>query len=289
MTGMRCNTVCLFYSTPSENNAVALTFATKLDCLDAATNAANLTCLQSLPYTDIVNAQDNVVSLALPLNSSDFLQWGERNCKITLLLPSITVPLGPTVDGQFLTGQPFHMFFAGECKQVPSLLGTVRNESDSFVPNVTISPTAYEKFVAAVFEDAAPAVLGLYPSMSPDSFDELNVLGTDYIWNCPTRVLAMSSAQAGMPCFLYEFNHTPSDDPTSTKPECTDVPCHTSDLPFWFHSQELANATWTEAESELSTAMITSWIEFAVAPGTSLIMIMVSVQLVSSHHCTMRH
>ena len=72
----------------------------------------------------------------------------------------------------------------------------------------------------------------------------LSILGTDYIFTCPTAMAAAGIA-ARSPTYVYLFDHLNSYNKYMQHdwiPECDDFICHGSELPALFHTGTLARS-----------------------------------------------
>lgn len=119
--------------------------------------------------------------------------------------------------------------------------------------------------LTAVFDAKMFDVLKMYPDdHAPDTRDTLSVLGTDYIFHCPTRwfVRTIAEQQPGVPVYTYMFNHSwsfPGWGPNF--PDCVGHVCHGAELPFVFDAaQPFFN--FTAPEQALSLELASYWGNF---------------------------
>ena len=141
--------------------------------------------------------------------------------------------------------------------------------------NNTLSDVDYVGILTAVFNLKVLDVLKMYPDdHAPDTRDVLSILGTDYIFHCPTRWFARTIAaqQPGIPVYTYMFNHSWSFDGWGPNfPDCVGHVCHGAELPFVFDAaQPFYN--FTAAEQALSYELADYWGNFvnSASPNTPL-------------------
>ena len=154
------NPMAFNYNAATQATA-ANVFAKRLGC----GSAANVSCLMDAPVPDILRAQLLTHPLELdPLQTSGVLTFA------------------PVIDNQLLDGQPVDLLAQGRFNRDAVLVfGTVRNEPESFVPNVPIGNRLYQLLLAEAFGQNASEVLALYPPAGrKDSRAQLVRLTTDW-------------------------------------------------------------------------------------------------------------
>lgn len=113
-----------------------------------------------------------------------------------------------------------------------------------------------------MFNIRAPDVIKMYPdNHAPDTRDVLSVLGTDYIFHCPTRwfVRTIANQQPEIPVYQYGFNHSWSFNGWGPLfPDCVGHVCHGAELPFVFDAA-LPFYNFTTQEQALSYEMAAYW------------------------------
>jgi len=213
-------------------------------------------CMRSKSAKDCIAAQDRTYEIPFP--------------------PSLAIssmPWEPYLDGTIVVGQPRKLFQEGKFYKVPIIIGTVYNETCSFAFGV-LSSLNYKKirdweYIALVdifFQDKALQVLHQYPP--PEEGNALPVLiqlTTDYLFGCPSRNISMSVASNGIASYLYQFAHSPVNDPINPTDFCKHgVVCHGADLPYTFYSiGQFPEFNQTTAEHHLAWQEMQYWTEFA--------------------------
>jgi len=216
----------------------------------------DIDCLRSKPIEDILNAQQDIqkiFNLLYPLES--FLPWT------------------PTVDGVEIPMQSIEAFANGKYQKMPMMIGSVSEEAHMFIYlaiSSNISDIEYIGAIFALFQDEAGEVLELYPPFPIDGDKRtlMGVVGTDYIFTAPTRNVTQNfvkhSEKLSQDIYLYQFDHVLSFDawgPNYTF--CNGHVCHGAELPFVFHTAELAGYKFTPEEELLSQSMVFYWTNFA--------------------------
>jgi len=122
----------------------------------------------------------------------------------------------PVVDGLELPDQPRVLFESRAFNQVPTIIGTNRDEGAgnfvrrSFPSGVTTSQ--YESWVESEFGVSAPLVLAVYPAATftaPE--DALAQVVGDAQFVCEARRLARAVSETGVRTFVYSFEHEVDD------------------------------------------------------------------------------
>ncbi|KPM40809.1 hypothetical protein AK830_g5762 [Neonectria ditissima] len=116
----------------------------------------------------------------------------------------------PVVDNVTLPGGRAARWRAGENARVPVLMGTIAQEGrglvsrhvdldvflDAYLPRALVTREQRERIVDVYRGDAA----------LQSDFDVAAAMQTDYLWQCPQRILANISASVGNPTWRYYFN-----------------------------------------------------------------------------------
>ncbi|KYQ90474.1 putative cholinesterase [Tieghemostelium lacteum] len=227
---------------------LAKKFAGDLGC-DVSDN----NCLLSASVDDILQAQnksDNTFTPFAPLLT--FLPWT------------------PVVDGKLITDQPIKLIQEGNYNKVPVLLGTVHDEALLFIASVSTDISKIE-FIGGIMdifgignEFRINSLYGPLQNQSSNNYmDLMGRIGTDYVFVCPTRNVAVNMAKYN-PVYLYQFQHVTSFNVYgNTYPMCADVVCHGLELPYIFDTASLEDYTFTPEEQALSFQMINYWTNFA--------------------------
>jgi len=197
---------------------------------------------------NILNAQGNTFWIPFPISATDDMPWQ------------------PAIDGYQVLDSPLNLIIAGNFTSMPVILGTVRNETTSFVYGAVTDPISaleYEALVALWFEFDAEQVLSLYPPDAIDARSTVSMLTTDMIMGCPTR-RAAEALSHNSPTYLFEFLHPPYADPMNNSSYCKNQVCHGADLGYVFHSSQFAGFPFhSPEESELSWSVLQYWTSFA--------------------------
>jgi len=246
---MESNPIQLRLKDQTEMDYLARRFSEDIGC-----RPDNVACLRSQNVSAILEAQHSAQLFVNPLKPlGAFYPWT------------------PTVDGSLVPEQPWDMFLNGNFSKVPFILGTVEDEGQMFIYSAFPNPLGLKEFngfIDLVFLSNSTKVKQLYPvppSEDDDLRSVLSVMGTDYIWVCPTRYIAKAMDEIS-PVWLYHFNHVLSFNPWGPLyPECITATCHGSELPFVFGSAPLGGYPWGPGEQELADIMVTFWGNFATS------------------------
>ena len=198
---------------------------------------------------------------------------------------STFMPWQPVVDGEELPILPIAGVAQGKFNRVPLFVGTVLNESLTFVYNMNIVlPSSIVNFVIDyLFGKANGArVKELYGPIPPGEVDDarhyLSEIITDYMFLCPTRYVAAQAAQHGVEqTFTYLFTQIPQwarwATTEGTNKVCESGVCHSFDLASVFHSYDhlpRAVPPPTAEELLLSARVQQAWANFMRAGKPSL-------------------
>ena len=244
----------------SEAVKLSTLFSSFLNC-----SPTDITCLRSRSAEEIVEAQ--VLSSAAPINIRNplllFEQWG------------------PVIDGEEIRRHPLQEIAAGNIQVKPLIIGETFTELPSYIYD--IYPTPPSQIVLLTILTAyfgrftIPILTEYWEYWSPDIRPLLSELISDYLFVCPSRLVAQSieslfvSPEA--PVYRFIFNHTFQDAGVwSTTPpnEWSDIckppygkTCHDSDLFLIFHpALTLSGITYTRQEQGLAKTMQTYWANF---------------------------
>ncbi len=164
----------------------------------------------------------------------------------------------PVIDGWNIPDCASTLVDAGcIASPVPVALGTNLNEAEfDFAMGLPapVDDAAYLGMMNAMFAGQGAAILAEYPSTSfaSPANAAADVL-TDSAYVCPTRRLARALVGAGLPVFLYSFNHAP------VSPMFPDAGAfHGSQVAFIFGSS-VWGIQLDEPERALSRAMMGYW------------------------------
>ena len=176
-------------------------------------------------------------------------------------------PFGPVVDGDVLPRQPFDPGAPDIMRDVPLLIGDMKDEMASFL--ATDDLVWHRTLSEAQMVDRVHAIAGkdtdrvietyrrLYPGASPA--DRLIATTTDSNFRIRSLTLAQRrAATAAAPVWMYAFNwETPVHGGKMKAP-------HAMDVPFTFDTIDLTNATdGGETAKRLAATMSGVWAAFA--------------------------
>jgi para-nitrobenzyl esterase len=171
-------------------------------------------------------------------------------------------PFG-AIDGHVLTDQLVNTFDRGEQAHVPILAGFNQGEIRSLrvlAPPPPATTAEYERVIRERYGDLADQFLRLYPSA--DMAESILETTRDALYGWTAERLVTKQAAAGMPAYLYEFDHGyPAADEAGLHA------FHASELPFVFGTFDGTPPLWpkvpnTAEQTALSDAMADYWTSF---------------------------
>lgn len=173
----------------------------------------------------------------------------------------------PVIDGWVLDKQVVDTFDAGEQAKVPMIAGFNAGEIRTLrrlAPPLPADAAAYETAIRANYGELADAFLKLYPSANVE--DAVLAATRDGIYGWTAQRMADKQAAAGVPSFLYFFEHSyPAADALK-------IPAfHAIEIPYIFGlvgadanlPGDWPRAPVSAAEGALSDAMLGYWTSFA--------------------------
>ncbi len=178
-------------------------------------------------------------------------------------------PWTPVVDeADGVSKQPIALLIEGRGRAVPSIFGTVANESVIFIylafGDNGMSPIEYEAFVLDTFPLHARAVLRQYPTdYGGNSSMAASYLATDLLFTCANRAAVRGQSRVA-PVHLYKFDHALSFGKAvwGDSTHCYHETCHAGELPFLFNPVADVNISMTPQEQILTAAMQSYWTNF---------------------------
>jgi carboxylesterase type B len=244
-----------FY-TPATQATLDKNFRAHLNC-----TAADLLCLARLPVAHILDAAAAVMDDAPALDAAVAL--GEE--------------LRPVRDGAFVAASltpstPFPR------QHKPLLLTTVPDEARYTIYAVYDEPVDAASYVADIagaygaHEAAALLNMSVYapPRAGADARVQLEAVGTDAIWRCPTWSLARAWAGAGAHAYVGQFAAGASYPGNDAVPACAapGAVCHQDDIEIVFGTAPAPGAAQAAATREVQ-ARIRAFVHSGVpnAPG----------------------
>jgi len=242
-------------------------FLNALDCTEE--HSADLwRCLRSRSVAEILSAQkqcEESIAIELPDHFMDlFLPWT------------------PTMGTDLFPSHPIRAFQRGLLREMPFVIGTVRDEGRSFIyegyPDAVNKKKAREIMALLIGPENALKVWEHYPMpgrSTTDYRDYLALIATDGLFKCPTRnATASSSSSSAEAVYLYHFDHASSFNERAWNLNYSScwgpAICHGEELTYVFRPDLSAiNASYTESETELAFAVQAYWTQFAAtgSPG----------------------
>ena len=121
-------------------------------------NSSDVACLRSKSMEEMLQAQKRSYIISFPIVTTEFL------------------PFAPIIDGTIIVSQPMDLYRAGQINN-PSVnavaMGTVRNETRAFLPNVSLDTIFYKKVVDLIFAENATTVLNEYPATRGSNYNQV--------------------------------------------------------------------------------------------------------------------
>jgi len=258
--------VGLHYRTKAESAKHAATLATALGCFPLGKGI--VPCMRSKSADDIVKNQligEYIHHLTDPTHGINFLEWI------------------PSIDGIVLLDEPHNTIVNNQTwNRVPLIIGSMRNETDAWIPNA-LTETEYKLLFDAAMriqwgKEASSKVASVY---SNDLwFESIGLASTDWLMTCYVRRLALAASKQQVPTFMYQFLHynSPGADPTNAMqpapahPACVDgrAACHAGDNMFTMGTVSLIpNGTFTAIEENISNGIMSTTSRMAEMIGKS--------------------
>jgi para-nitrobenzyl esterase len=173
----------------------------------------------------------------------------------------------PVIDGYVLPKEPWEMLAAGDWARVPVMVGSNRDEANSWFRKAP--PAAAAQGAAQCRQEVARYAGPLYPQLAkqfpvaglgglvPATSRMMTVLE----FNAPARFVAQSVARSGLPAYLYYFSWAPPGDPWGAT--------HGSILRYQFDLRPTTTGAAGLAEERLTRQIQSYWTHFAATgdPG----------------------
>ncbi len=181
------------------------------------------------------------------------------------------VRVWPTVDRYFLPDTVEAIFAAGRQNDVPMVTGFTRDESFSAL-RTAANKDAYVAEARKAYGAQAERFLALYPAADDPRAHEMGLLSAresqaelgHWQWGRAQR------ATGSAPYYLYMFSrvHPIAPDATFFDDPRRIGAYHTSDVPYWFGTQDAFNLyrttrNWTTFDRRLSSRMLDTLLAFA--------------------------
>lgn len=188
---------------------------------------------------------------------------------ITTLAQQARFASTAVVDGRVLPRQLVETFDRGEQAHVPLMTGFTSGEIRTMRTVLNPPPPDGAQYNAGQYEDAirknygelADAFLRYYPSTEIEQSILAAVRDGFFAWT--SQRLVRNQAALGLPTYLYYFDHGyPAADGAGIHA------FHASEVPYMFGTIDRTTALWpkipdTQAERDLSAAMVDYWASFA--------------------------
>jgi para-nitrobenzyl esterase len=182
-----------------------------------------------------------------------------------------SIAVSPAIDGYFLPDAVPDVFAAGRQNDVPTIAGFTRDESSN---ELRTAASLSEYFAAAhkLYGDRAGKFLELYPVNDDADAKRMGATAArEALVEAGTRKWALAARSTGRaPIFMYMFSRV---QPFVETPNLFDHPqtigaYHTSDVPYWFQTQDALNLfrmtrNWTPLDRELADKMSDCLVAFA--------------------------
>lgn len=181
-----------------------------------------------------------------------------------------TVTVRPNVDGHFLPDSVANIFAAGKQNDVPTISGFTQDDISVSPLRTTKSLAEFTATAKRVYGDNAEQFFRLYPATSDDEARAMGKLSAReaMIEKGAHNWGKAHSATGKAPFYMYLFSRVHPFNPAVTVFDNPQGAYHTSDVPYWFQTQDALNLfrptrIWTPYDRDLSTRMMDSLLAFA--------------------------
>lgn len=165
------------------------------------------------------------------------------------------------VDGWFLPKTVAEIFAAGEHNDVPSILGSNRDESSAFMAPGMLPKTveAYETAMRERYGDDFDAFAKVYPVSGPEDIRDVVIQsGSDSTFGISMRTWARMMKHGDSPAYLYYFTRVPQ------------VPnsefygaFHAAEILYAFDNLHQREGVYTDVDHALAEVISGYWVNFA--------------------------
>ena len=161
-----------------------------------------------------------------------------------------------TVDGWLLPDRPETMFAQGRQADVPTMIGTTRDEGNYFLNWISVdSPEALLNKLQGFYGDQAQAVAEFY---RPDTQGQMRAAASQYVTDAwflqPSRRMLRGMDRVPSSAFQYEFTMPSRRYPNLGAP-------HAIDLRYVFNTLDLSTASM--AQQQFARNVMRYWVQFA--------------------------
>ncbi|KAL5006415.1 hypothetical protein ScPMuIL_015221 [Solemya velum] len=217
-------------------------FAAELGC-----NKADIDCMRSKSPRDVIEA-----SARLPNHFSSILTQFE---------PWLPVENGIKVPRYFeIAYNPSTTTEQSPRFTKPIILGTIEHEAITYIYEGFEEELSAGEYFLLLIEIKQFQSFALYFNYPPDTFFDsrkaLSELATDFIFKCPTRMLA-NQMHANTNVWLYSMEQGFERDVIWTgSGNCENVACHGEDVPYLFQTFERGGYNLTASEKNISESIL---------------------------------
>ena len=202
------------------------------------------------------------------LASADKILALQKDCQLGC---AGTIVVWPDIDGYFLPDSVPNIFAAGKQNDVATVSGFTRDESSNDLRTAG-NLEAYVTAVHKLYGDRAERFLTLYPASNDAEAKAMGLIAArEGLAESGTRNWALAQHATGKsPFYMYMFSRVHPFTPGVTffdNPQAIGA-YHTSDVPYWFQTQDAFNKfrttrDWTPFDRDLSERMMDCLVAFA--------------------------
>lgn len=181
-----------------------------------------------------------------------------------------TVAVKPNVDGYFMPDTMRNIFAAGKQNDVPMISGFTHDDISISPLRSVQSLAQFQAKAADIYGDKASRFLSLYPATTDAEAIAMGKLSArEAMMEKGSRNLGKAYGRTGKaPFYMYVFSRVHPFNPAVKVADNPQGAYHTSDVPYWFQTQEALNMfrktrLWDAAEQDMSARMLDSLLAFA--------------------------
>jgi para-nitrobenzyl esterase len=181
-----------------------------------------------------------------------------------------SVSVKPNIDGHVLPDTIPNIYATGRQNDVPTMAGFTADDI-SFSPLRGVATLdQFHATAANMYGDRVQQFHDLYPAATDaDAARMSRLYSRQTMIEKGTRTLAIAHQASGKaPFYMYLFSHVQPFNPAVTLKDNPQGAYHTSDVPYWFQTQDALNMfrptrNWQPADRALSARMMDSLLAFA--------------------------
>jgi para-nitrobenzyl esterase len=164
--------------------------------------------------------------------------------------------ISPVIDGYVLPDNVYSIFAQQRQNDVPLLTGW--NGDDGFSPPMQPAPEEYKNNAEKKYGSLAGQFLAAFPGGKATEIKQSQAaLARDLIFAWQNFTWAkFQAARGSQPAWLYVFNRTPPGEERYGA-------FHSAEITYAYHSLQMWNRPWTEADRKLEDIMSSYWANFA--------------------------